>query len=39
MPLVSRPAVSRHVRVLTAAGLVTSERGTRHMHRVDPGGP
>jgi DNA-binding transcriptional ArsR family regulator len=36
---VSRPAVSQHLRVLKAAGLV-SERpeGTRRVYRVDPGG-
>lgn len=36
---VSRPAVSQHLRVLKAAGLV-SERpsGTRRIYRVDPDG-
>jgi DNA-binding transcriptional ArsR family regulator len=36
---VSRPAVSQHLRVLKAAGLV-SERpaGTRRVYRVDPDG-
>jgi len=36
---VSRPAVSQHLRVLKAAGLV-SERaeGTRRVYRIDPNG-
>ena len=34
---VSRPAVSQHLRVLKAAGLVTERRnGTRRIYRVDP---
>src|SRR5688500_8725896 len=33
---VSRPAVSRHLRVLTDAGLVTHRReGTRHLYALD----
>ncbi len=36
---VSRPAVSQHLRVLAAAGLVTSSpEGTRRLYAVDPGG-
>lgn len=36
---VSRPAVSQHLRVLAAAGLVTHRViGTRHEYRVDPAG-
>jgi DNA-binding transcriptional ArsR family regulator len=36
---VTRPAVSQHLRVLEAAGLVTHEKeGTRHLYRVDPRG-
>jgi DNA-binding transcriptional ArsR family regulator len=36
---VSRPAVSQHLKVLKAAGLVTEEReGTRHIYRLDPAG-
>jgi DNA-binding transcriptional ArsR family regulator len=36
---VSRPAVSQHLKVLKAAGLVTEEReGTRHIYRLDPDG-
>ena len=36
---VSRPAVSQHLRVLKAAGLVTERRnGTRRIYRVDPAG-
>jgi DNA-binding transcriptional ArsR family regulator len=36
---VSRPAVSQHLKVLKAAGLVTDERdGTRRVYRVDPRG-
>jgi DNA-binding transcriptional ArsR family regulator len=36
---VSRPAVSQHLRVLKAAGLVTEQpRGTRRVYRVDPRG-
>jgi DNA-binding transcriptional ArsR family regulator len=36
---VSRPAVSQHLRVLTAAGLVTQRRvGTRRVYSVDPTG-
>lgn len=32
---ISRPAVSQHLRVLRAAGLVTEEvRGTRHLYRL-----
>lgn len=36
---VTRPAVSQHLKVLKAAGLVTEEvNGTRHIYRVDPRG-
>ena len=36
---VSRPAVSQHLRVLKAAGLVTDRpEGTRRLYQVDPGG-
>jgi DNA-binding transcriptional ArsR family regulator len=36
---VSRPAVSQHLKVLAAAGLVTHRRvGTRHVYRLDPEG-
>jgi DNA-binding transcriptional ArsR family regulator len=36
---VSRPAVSQHLRVLRAAGLVTeSAVGTRRIYRIDPRG-
>ena len=36
---VSRPAVSQHLGVLKAAGLVTDEaRGTRRVYRIDPQG-
>ncbi|MFN2467624.1 MAG: ArsR/SmtB family transcription factor [Gaiellaceae bacterium] len=36
---VSRPAVSQHLRVLKAAGLVSERRnGTRHLYSVDPEG-
>ena len=36
---VSRPAVSQHLRVLRAAGLVTEQReGTSRIHRADPAG-
>lgn len=36
---VSRPAVSRHLRVLSGAGLVREERvGTRHVFRLDEAG-
>ena len=36
---VSRPAVSQHLRVLKAAGLVTDRAvGTRRIYRLDPGG-
>ena len=36
---VSRPAVSQHLRVLKAAGLVTERPdGTRRVYRVDPRG-
>lgn len=36
---VSRPAVSQHLRVLKAAGLVRERRdGTRRLYRVDPDG-
>jgi DNA-binding transcriptional ArsR family regulator len=38
MPI-SRPAVSRHLRVLKSAGLVTDvTRGTRHIYRLDAQG-
>ena len=36
---VSRPAVSQHLRVLKAAGLVADRaQGTRRIYRVDPSG-
>jgi DNA-binding transcriptional ArsR family regulator len=36
---ISRPAVSRHLRVLSEAGLVTDEQvGTRRLYRLDQGG-
>jgi DNA-binding transcriptional ArsR family regulator len=36
---VSRPAVSQHLKVLTAAGLVVHDRhGTRRLYRLDPRG-
>jgi len=36
---ISRPAVSRHLRLLREAGLVTLEdRGTRHIYRLDAEG-
>ena len=36
---VSRPAVSQHLRVLRAAGLVSERReGTRNLYRVEPDG-
>src|SRR5262245_33004462 len=36
---VSRPAVSQHLKVLKAAGLVTDQPdGTRRVYRVDPRG-
>ena len=36
---VSRPAVSQHLKVLKAAGLVSeSTQGTRHVYRIDPRG-
>ena len=36
---VSRPAVSQHLKVLKAAGLVTAHTaGTRHVYSVDPAG-
>ena len=36
---VSRPAVSQHLRVLKAAGLVSDEAiGTRRLYRVEPAG-
>jgi DNA-binding transcriptional ArsR family regulator len=36
---VSRPAVSQHLKVLKAAGLVTeTSEGARHIYRVDPRG-
>jgi DNA-binding transcriptional ArsR family regulator len=36
---VSRPAVSQHLKVLKAAGLVTeSAEGTRRIYRIDPRG-
>ena len=36
---ISRPAVSRHLRLLTQAGLVIGEpRGTRHVYRLDDAG-
>lgn len=37
---ISRPAVSRHLRVLRAAGLVTVRpEGTRNLYRLDDAGP
>ena len=37
---ISRPAVSRHLRLLTDAGLVTAEpRGTRRLYRLHDAGP
>ena len=37
---ISRPAVSRHLRLLTEAGLVTAEpRGTRRLYRLHDEGP
>jgi DNA-binding transcriptional ArsR family regulator len=36
---ISRPAVSRHLRLLREAGLVTEEaRGTRHVYQLAPEG-
>ncbi len=36
---VSRPAVSQHLRVLQAAGLVVARiEGTRHLYAIDPRG-
>src|SRR6476661_9745242 len=36
---VSRPAVSQHLKVLKAAGLVTDQAdGTRRLYRIDPDG-
>lgn len=36
---VTRPAVSKHLKVLADAGLVThDEVGTRHLYRLDPEG-
>lgn len=36
---VSRPAVSQHLKVLKAAGLVTERRsGTRRVYRIEPRG-
>ena len=36
---VSRPAVSQHLKVLKAAGLVTEQvEGARHIYRLDPRG-
>lgn len=36
---VSRPAVSQHLRVLKAAGLVVDRQdGTRRLYQLDPGG-
>ena len=36
---VSRPAVSQHLRVLKAAGLVTDRaKGTRRVYQIDPAG-
>src|SRR3954466_7774089 len=36
---VSRPAVSQHLRVLKAAGLVIDQaEGTRRLYRIDPDG-
>ncbi|HEY7969662.1 MAG TPA: metalloregulator ArsR/SmtB family transcription factor [Candidatus Limnocylindrales bacterium] len=37
---ISRPAVSRHLRLLKSAGLVVEEpRGTRRIYRLDDEGP
>ncbi|HEY5628624.1 MAG TPA: metalloregulator ArsR/SmtB family transcription factor [Candidatus Limnocylindrales bacterium] len=37
---ISRPAVSRHLRLLRRAGLVVEEpRGTRRIYRLDAAGP
>jgi DNA-binding transcriptional ArsR family regulator len=37
---ISRPSVSRHLRLLTEAGLVTAEpRGTRRLYRLHDEGP
>ena len=36
---VSRPAVSQHLKVLKATGLVSDEAvGTRHIYRLNPAG-
>jgi DNA-binding transcriptional ArsR family regulator len=36
---ISRPAVSRHLRLLSEAGLVTDQQlGTRRLYRLDGGG-
>jgi DNA-binding transcriptional ArsR family regulator len=36
---ISRPAISKHLRVLKEAGLVTEEaEGTRRIYRIDPHG-
>lgn len=36
---VSRPAVSQHLKILKAAGLVTDQaQGTRRIYRIDPNG-
>lgn len=36
---VSRPAVSQHLKVLKASGLVTDKAvGTRHIYRLNPAG-
>ena len=36
---VSRPAVSQHLKILKAAGLVTDQaEGTRRIYRLDPNG-
>ena len=36
---VSRPAVSQHLQILKAAGLVTDRaEGTRRVYRIDPAG-
>ncbi len=36
---VTRPAVSQHLQVLKAAGLVREQRvGTRHVYSIDPSG-
>ncbi|MDX1448833.1 MAG: metalloregulator ArsR/SmtB family transcription factor [Acidimicrobiia bacterium] len=35
---ISRPAISRHLRVLREAGLISSEqRGREHWYRLEPG--